>query len=470
MFLRQSTASQEIMLGRFVDSTDGNTEETGLTIANTDIKIFKGGATTLANKNSGGGTHVANGMYSAVLDATDTDTVGLLEVHVHVSGALSVRHSYYVVEEVVFDSLFAASAVGYQVPIWAAASSTVNLSATTIKTLTDAPSDSSGVTTLISRLGTPSNLGGGATVAANLSDIEAQTDDIGVAGAGLTDLGGFSTTAKGQIQTEAEDAIVTHRLDELLNADSDIDGAAPPTVGSVFHELLTKTTGSFTYDQTTDSLEALRDNVGTAGAGLTAADDAVITAIAALNNLSSAQAQTAAESALQTYHLDHFIQSADPGSIVADSSLLAKLVSKSATPSFASYSNQTDSHEALRDRGDAAWTTATGFSTHSAADVWAVATRVLTAGTNIALAKGTGVTGFNDIAVSDIFTTAMTEAYRGTGATGTPAQLAYEILSLLCEFTISSTTLTTKKLDGSTTAKTYTLNSATTPTGITEAT
>ena len=82
---------------------------------------------------------------------------------------------------------------------------------------------------------------------------------IGAAGASLTDLGGFSTTAKGQIQTEAEDALVVHRLDELLNADSDIDGAAPPTVGSVFHELLTKTTGSFTYDQTTDSLEAIRD-------------------------------------------------------------------------------------------------------------------------------------------------------------------------------------------------------------------
>lgn len=39
---------------------------------------------------------------------------------------------------------------------------------------------------LESRLGTPSNLGGGATVAFNLSDIEAQTDDIGAAGAGLT--------------------------------------------------------------------------------------------------------------------------------------------------------------------------------------------------------------------------------------------------------------------------------------------
>src|SRR3990167_8279955 len=41
---------------------------------------------------------------------------------------------------------------------------------------------------LESRLGTPSDLGGGATVAANLADIEAQTDDIGAAGAGLTAL------------------------------------------------------------------------------------------------------------------------------------------------------------------------------------------------------------------------------------------------------------------------------------------
>ena len=35
-------------------------------------------------------------------------------------------------------------------------------------------------------------------------------------------------------------------------------------------------------------------------------------------------------------------------------------------------------------------------ATLAAADVWAVGTRLLTAGTNIVLAKGTGVTGFND--------------------------------------------------------------------------
>ena len=116
------------------------------------------------------------------------------------------------------------------------------------------------------RIGAPA----GASVSADIVAVKAETASIqtdtndlqtqvGTAGAGLTNLGGMSTTMKAQVQTEAEDALVTHRLDELVNADSDIDGVAPPTVGSVFHELMSKTAGSFTFDQTTDSLEAVRD-------------------------------------------------------------------------------------------------------------------------------------------------------------------------------------------------------------------
>lgn len=257
-------------------------------------------------------------------------------------------------------------------------------------------------------------------------------------------VGGFATAAKAEIEAEVNDALVVHRLDELLNADSDIDGAAPPTVGSVFHELMTKTAGSFTYDQTTDSVEAIRD------------------------------------------------------------------------------------------RGDASWITATGFSAHSAADVWAVATRVLTAGTNIALAKGTGVTGFNDLdaagvrsavglgaanidtqfdalptnselaaalgtaddatlvqvalvkAKTDLIpaspaavgsamtltsaydfakgTVAMTEAYAANSVAPTPVEAMFAIHQMLMQFGIASTAYTVKKLDNSTTAFVVTLNDATTPT------
>jgi hypothetical protein len=73
------------------------------------------------------------------------------------------------------------------------------------------------------------------------------------------DITGFNDLSAAQVNTEVDTAIVDARLDELLAADSDIDGLAPPTVGSVFHEALTKTAGSFTFDQTMDSLEAIRD-------------------------------------------------------------------------------------------------------------------------------------------------------------------------------------------------------------------
>jgi hypothetical protein len=105
IWLRQSTASQEVPLGHFVDSIDGNSEEPSLTIANTDIKIWKSGATSLANKNSGGATHMSNGIYSIVLDATDTNTLGSLVIFVHVAGALVVRVECLVVPAEVYDSL-----------------------------------------------------------------------------------------------------------------------------------------------------------------------------------------------------------------------------------------------------------------------------------------------------------------------------------------------------------------------------
>lgn len=107
--LRQSTASQEIPLGFFLDSTDGDTEETGLTISNTDIWIWKTGATSLVNKNSGGATHMQNGIYYTVLDATDTNTLGPLVIFVHEAGALTVVFRGTVLPANVYDSLISGS-------------------------------------------------------------------------------------------------------------------------------------------------------------------------------------------------------------------------------------------------------------------------------------------------------------------------------------------------------------------------
>lgn len=108
-FLKQNTASQEMIIGPFVDSTDGNTAETSLSIANTDVKLWKEGATSETNKNSGGATHIADGRYYIVLDATDTNTLGSLEINITMSGALRVQKRCIVLHADVYDALIGAS-------------------------------------------------------------------------------------------------------------------------------------------------------------------------------------------------------------------------------------------------------------------------------------------------------------------------------------------------------------------------
>jgi hypothetical protein len=73
-------------------------------------------------------------------------------------------------------------------------------------------------------------------------------------------------------------------------------------------------------------------------------------------------------------------------------------------------------------------------------------------------------------AVNAILTQPMTEAYATTTGAMTLAQALHMIWSGIANFAISSTTLTTRKLDHSTTAMTFTLDSSTTPTSRTRAT
>ncbi len=105
--LRRSTNNQPVMIGPFLDSSDADTVEDGLTIANTDIKLHKTGATTLVDKNSGGGaTYISDGMYSIILDNIDTDTAGSLTIFVHMAGALAVKCTCPVYPKAVYDSKF----------------------------------------------------------------------------------------------------------------------------------------------------------------------------------------------------------------------------------------------------------------------------------------------------------------------------------------------------------------------------
>jgi hypothetical protein len=111
LYLKQATASQSVLIGPFIDETDGITAMTGLTIANTDIRLSANGG-NIAAKNSGGGTHDELGYYTITLDVTDTATVGRLQLMVHATGAMPVYHEYQVLEEALYDALYAASATG----------------------------------------------------------------------------------------------------------------------------------------------------------------------------------------------------------------------------------------------------------------------------------------------------------------------------------------------------------------------
>jgi hypothetical protein len=69
-----------------------------------------------------------------------------------------------------------------------------------------------------------------------------------------------------------------------------------------------------------------------------------------------------------------------------------------------------------------------------------------------------------------IATTQLTEGYAADGTAPTIEQALFLLIAALTEFAISGTTITAKKLDGSTTAATFTINDATNPTSRTRAT
>ena len=108
--LRQSTAV-DILLGPFVDETDGFTAEPGLTVNQAAVLLSKNGqaltqksdVTACANDNS-------TAWYNCELDTTDSNTVGTLVVTAHVSGARPVHMEYQVIEEDVYDEIYLASA------------------------------------------------------------------------------------------------------------------------------------------------------------------------------------------------------------------------------------------------------------------------------------------------------------------------------------------------------------------------
>lgn len=104
----------------------------------------------------------------------------------------------------------------------------------------------------------------------------------------------------------------------------------------------------------------------------------------------------------------------------------------------------------------------TGNTIPTVTTVNGLAANVITAA---ATASDFGTEIFNAVVTSQ-----MTEAYASDGTAPTVAQALFLIQQMLTERSVSSTTLTVKRLDGTTTAATFTLDSASAPTSVTRAT
>lgn len=106
--LKQSTAAT-VVLGPFVDSTDGVTAETALTISQADVRLSKNAGTFAQVNESTSASHMENGYYSKALNTTDTNTLGRLTITVSESGALPIRQEYEVVTADEWDRQFATT-------------------------------------------------------------------------------------------------------------------------------------------------------------------------------------------------------------------------------------------------------------------------------------------------------------------------------------------------------------------------
>lgn len=436
LYLKQSTAAT-IKLGPFVDDSDGKTAETGLTISQADIRLSKNGGDIAQTNNSAGATHDELGYYNVPLDTTDTNTLGTLKVIVSESGALPVFADFMVITAEAYDTLCGTDHF------------TVDLNGTPSVNVAQISGDSAAADNLESYCdGTtaqPVNvtqIGGTAQSATNLKD--------------FADTGYNPTTHKVQ-GVVLTDTCTTNT--DMRGTDNAYTGT-PPTVTAIRQEMDTNSTQlaailtdtGTTLDGKLDAIAgyldtevaAILEDTGTTIPGL----------INALNDLSAqdvweyvtrtltsagsggATAQEVWEYATRTLTANtnlNIPSAADNADAVWDEAIAdhttgttfggknqrvvpsetlndykADVSGLATSAALATVDGNVDSiladtNELQTNQGN--WLTATGFSTHSAADVWSVATRALTdkAGFTISGTKTT-LDALNDISSGDVST------------------------------------------------------------------
>lgn len=112
MIIAKQSTSRTIQLGPFVDSTDGYTPESGLSVTQATVKLSKAGAVFAQKNDSNSGTYDANGYYRVALNTTDTNTVGMLRVSCQITGALPVEENLLILPAAIYEALINSGPYG----------------------------------------------------------------------------------------------------------------------------------------------------------------------------------------------------------------------------------------------------------------------------------------------------------------------------------------------------------------------
>jgi len=392
LLLKQST-SVDVLIGPFMDEDDGKTTEEALTIEDEHVLLSKLGQALAAKNDANDATHDDLGYYNCPLNATDTNTLGTLQLCCHMAGALPVYHEYMVVTANVWDTLCGADL--FQTDLTQMGG--VAQSATDLKDFADAGYDPAtdkvtgvklcdrttlvdGVTlcdqtTLVDNVTlcdettlvdtTTTNTDMVADVASDVTDIKAKTDLIGASVALETGgkIAGIETTLASPDNFKANvtnlDAAVSTRAPsgeydtEVAHLDADISSRAPTSE----------------YDTEMAHLDA--DITSRAPAGEYDTElDTTISSRAPASEYDTEMARITANVATETKQ---------------DTNATHLTDIKGGT-----FNGATDSLEAIRNRGDSAWISATTVDLN--ADQSAVT--IGTVNTALALTANNDKTGY----------------------------------------------------------------------------
>ena len=294
-WLKQSTAIT-LKIGPFLDETDGKTAETGLTIAQADVRLSKNGANIAQKNEATSCTHDELGIYGCPIDTTDTATLGRLQLWVHEAGALPVWHEFMVVPANVWDSMFGADMLKVDVHA--------------------------------------------------IDDDETAADNLESYCDGTTPIPANAT----QI---SDDATAADNL-ELITEISNITSLTIDAAGHLECDVV-EIEGADPTDTIRDAVVDDATRIDASALNTLSGHDPGGTLCADATPLTAAETESEVNDALVALKLDHLVAVAESDDPV-DNSIIAKMAASDGD--WSGFGAATESLEALRDRGDAAWITA----------------------------------------------------------------------------------------------------------------